>query len=496
MLSYRFCKTHQIALKSSDGGANYTLCYVKPISPAILQQIQQQFDTPLAFEQITEHELTHLLENMHHAHDSSTEAAVAALSEDIDLAGFREQFAQSIDLLDTDNDAPIIRLINAILTTAIKQQASDIHIESFEHRIAVRIRVDGVLQSLMEPPVELAPFLISRVKIMSGLDIAEKRLPQDGRISTQIAGRAVDIRVSTLPVANAERIVLRILDKAASSFTLTELAMPVPIKSNIVEQIHQPHGIFLVVGPTGSGKTTTLYAALSELDIAHKNIMTVEDPIEYFLDGVSQTQVNNKIGMNFAKGLRAILRQDPDIIMVGEIRDLETAEMAVQASLTGHLVLSTLHTNTATGAITRLQEMGIAPFLLSSTLGGVLSQRLVRKLCPHCKQTATATTLSTHLLGPTTPHYDAVGCKQCNYIGYRGRAGVYEFIQLDHKTRELIVQQASENAIESAVRLAFPSLLDNGLELVKSGTTTLNELMRVAAMSEPTGQYEEKQPTD
>lgn len=479
MLSYRFAKRHQIVLSDAEGQA--TLYFVGTLKPLVLQTVQKAYPQAFALQQVDSDSLTRLLEQHYQGQDSNTDEAVQALSEEIDLSVFREQFAQAGDLLDSDNDAPIIKLINAILTDAIKQRASDIHIESFEHRIAVRIRVDGVLQTLMQPPVELAPFLAARVKVMAGLDIAEKRLPQDGRISTQIAGRGVDIRVSTLPVANAERIVMRILDKAASSFTLRDLALPDSLTQSIVDIIQRPHGIFLVVGPTGSGKTTTLYASLSELDIAHKNVMTVEDPIEYFLDGISQTQVNNKTGMSFAKGLRAILRQDPDIIMVGEIRDLETAEMAVQASLTGHMVFSTLHTNTAIGAVLRLRDMGVEPFLVGSALSGVLSQRLVRKLCQHCKLPAGDSETSHRLLQGAS-HYQAAGCQHCQQLGYQGRVGIYELIVLDDSAREMIIDGKSEAVIESHLRQRYPSIVDYGLQLVKQGVTTLEEVMRVAAL--------------
>ncbi len=473
MLSYRFAKRHQIILSEHEGQT--TLFFVGTLNPLVLQEVQKHCLQPFALQQIDEQTLTKRLEQHYQGQDSNTDEAVRALSEEIDLAVFREQFAEAGDLLDSNDDAPIIKLINAILANAIKQQASDIHIESFEHRIAVRIRVDGMLQTLMQPPVELAPFLVARVKIMAGLDIAEKRLPQDGRISTQIAGRGVDIRVSTLPVANAERVVMRILDKAASNFTLADLALPEALQHSIRQIIHRPHGIFLVVGPTGSGKTTTLYASLSELDIAHKNIMTVEDPIEYFLDGISQTQVNSKAGMDFAKGLRAILRQDPDIIMVGEIRDLETAEMAVQASLTGHIVFSTLHTNTAIGAIMRLRDMGVEPFLVGSALSGVLSQRLVRKLCPHCKKTAADSETAQRLLGGVS-HYQAVGCQHCNQLGYRGRIGIYELIDIDETTREMIIDGKSEAIIKNYLQQRCPSIIDYGLTLVKQGITTLKKL--------------------
>jgi len=477
MLTYQFAKRHQVVFGERQGEP--TLFYVGQLRPLILQAVQQQVDTVFSLSQVDEVRFTRLLEQHYQGQDGNSEAAVIALSEEIDLSDFRDGFSQAIDLLEANDEAPVIKLINAVLTAAIKRQASDIHIESFEHRIAIRIRVDGILRQLMQPPVELAPFLIARVKIMAGLDIAEKRLPQDGRISTQIAGRAIDVRVSTIPVANAERVVLRILDKAASSFILADLSMPITLRQSVSALIHRPHGIFLVVGPTGSGKTTTLYAALSELDIEHNNVMTVEDPIEYFLDGISQTQVNSKSGMTFAVGLRAILRQDPDVVMVGEIRDLETAEMAVQASLTGHTVFSTLHTNTAVGAIMRLKDMGIEPFLIGSSLSGVLSQRLVRKLCESCKVPMASTAME-NIPGTEVPCFRTVGCEKCDALGYRGRIGIYELMTVDDTLREMIVTGAEEHELTAYTQAKSMSLYDYGLSLVATGLTSLAEVKRVA----------------
>src|SRR5690606_18318954 len=306
---------------------------------------------------------------------------------------------------DSDDEAPIIRLINALLTQAVKDNASDIHIEPYENRLVVRFRIDGVLREALTTRRAVAPLVVSRIKVMSKLDIAEKRLPQDGRISLRIAGRAVDVRVSTIPSGHGERVVMRLLDKQAGRLTLEKLGMSAEDQATMDELIHRPHGILLVTGPTGSGKTTTLYAALERINDASRNILTVEDPIEYHIDGIGQTQVNTKVNMTFARGLRAILRQDPDVVMVGEIRDLETAEIAVQASLTGHLVLSTLHTNTAVGAVTRLRDMGVEPFLLSSSLIGVLAQRLVRVIDPAHREAYRASEYECRLLGvdPANP---------------------------------------------------------------------------------------------
>lgn len=482
MLTYRFARHHQVVLKNQ--GEIPELFFVTPPNPVILQTLQQSCTQPLKLTQVSKPQLMTLLEQHYEGQESDTSEAVQALSEEIDLSTLRADFSHAGDLLDDSNEnAPIIRLINAILTEAIKKKASDIHFESFEHRIAVRIRLDGVLQTLMQPPVELAPFLISRIKVMAGLDIAEKRLPQDGRISTRIAGRAIDVRVSVIPVANHERVVMRILDKAASNFTLQSLAMPPAIITAVSKVIQQTNGLFLVVGPTGSGKTTTLYAALSALDIAHKNIMTVEEPIEYFLDGISQTQVNHKVGMNFSTGLRSILRQDPDIIMVGEIRDKETAAMAIQASLTGHLVFSTLHTNTALGAVLRLKDMGVESFLIASSLSAVLSQRLLRKLCPACKLPAANTSTSQALLGKGQLHYQAQGCPQCAGAGYKGRMGIYELLLVDDRLRELIDNNSSEQQLSNHLNNRYQTLQQSGIELVKSGLTSLEELLRVSTLS-------------
>jgi general secretion pathway protein E len=387
------------------------------------------------------------------------------------------------DLLESADDAPIIRLINALLTEAIKENASDIHIESFENRLLVRFRVDGVLREALQPPRAIGPLLVSRVKVMAHLDIAEKRLPQDGRISLKVAGRPVDVRVSTLPTGHGERVVLRLLDKREGRLDLQHLGMESNDETRLLKLIHRPHGILLVTGPTGSGKTTTLYAGLIQLNDRKRNIMTVEDPIEYYLDGISQTQVNTKVEMTFARGLRAILRQDPDVVMVGEIRDLETAEIAVQASLTGHLVLSTLHTNSAVGAMTRLRDMGVEPFLLSSSLIGVLAQRLVRKLCPHCKHVYSATLADCEALGvdPATPPtlYAPTGCERCNQSGYRGRTGIFELVVVDEAMQTLIHEGHGEQELERHARLSSSSIRDDGRRRVLAGDTALAELVRV-----------------
>ncbi|MDX1656939.1 MAG: ATPase, T2SS/T4P/T4SS family, partial [Candidatus Competibacteraceae bacterium] len=378
-LSYAFAKRHGVlALKAAEEQP-VEVVYRPGLSRHTLVELRRSLGRPLQPREVPQEEFEALL-SRHYEGDSANAARMMEdLNEEIDLNQVASSLPEPEDLLESADDAPIIRLINALLTEAIKENASDIHIESFENRLQVRFRVDGVLREILQPPRNLGPLLVSRVKVMANLDIAEKRLPQDGRISLRVAGRPVDVRVSTIPAGHGERVVLRLLDKREGRLDLQHLGMISQGETLLDKLLHRPHGILLVTGPTGSGKTTTLYAGLTRLNDHKRNIMTVEDPIEYYLDGVSQTQVNTKVDMSFARGLRAILRQDPDVVMVGEIRDLETAEIAVQASLTGHLVLSTLHTNSAVGAITRLRDMGVEPFLLSSSLIGVLAQRLVRR---------------------------------------------------------------------------------------------------------------------
>lgn len=368
-----------------------------------------------------------------------------------------------------------------MLGEAIKEGASDIHIETFENQLVVRFRVDGVLREILRPNRKMSSMLVSRIKVMSKMDIAEKRVPQDGRISLKIGGRAVDVRVSTMPSSHGERVVLRLLDKNNARLNLEDLGMTVKNRQHFSSLIRKPHGIMLVTGPTGSGKSTTLYAGLSEINSKDRNILTVEDPIEFDLEGIGQTQVNTKVDMTFARGLRAILRQDPDVVMVGEIRDLETAQIAVQASLTGHLVLSTLHTNTAAGAITRLEDMGIEPFLLSSSLVSVLSQRLVRTLCDECKtphQTSERQQEILNISEPTTI-FNPVGCISCNHTGYKGRTGIHEQLIVDDKVREMMHSGRGEQAIEKYIRTFTPSIRQDGCDKVLKGITSLEEVLRV-----------------
>jgi len=455
----------------------------KPLSPQTLAELGRKLPHGYRLEAIEAEQFERQLARRFETGSGAARKMVGDLG-DGGLDALADTLHEPIDLLEADNEAPIIRLINALLSEAVRENASDIHLESFENRMVVRFRVDGMLREVLEPPRAVAPVIVSRIKVMANLDIAEKRIPQDGRISLRLAGRPVDVRVSTLPSGQGERVVLRLLDKQAGRLDLAELGMDGEIRGRLEQLIHRPHGILLVTGPTGSGKTTTLYAALSEINTRTRNILTVEDPIEYYLDGIGQTQVNPKVDMTFARGLRAILRQDPDVVMVGEIRDLETAEIAVQASLTGHLVLSTLHTNSAIGAITRLRDMGIEPFLLSSSLIGVLAQRLVRRLDPEYREAYVPDASECRLLGfdpadpPTLYRPSKEAAEQG--LGYSGRMGIYELITIDAAGRRLIHDGASEAEIEAQVRQASRSLSQYGAACVRAGLTTTEELVRVS----------------
>jgi len=481
-LPFAFAKRHGIMLGGERDGAIDITCSPR-VSQAALMEVRRHCNRPLRVNRVEALAFDALLQNDYEGKAAESMQIVEGMDDDMDLSDAARALSEPADLLESSDDAPIIRLINALLTEAIKENASDIHIEPFESRLTVRFRVDGVLHEVLNPPRQLASRLISRVKVMAKLDIAEKRIPQDGRISVRVAGRPVDVRVSTIPSGTGERVVMRLLDKQAGRLDLPQLGMPADTLAGIDEIIHKPHGILLVTGPTGSGKTTTLYAGITRINDRSRNIMTVEDPIEYYLDGIGQTQVNTKVDMSFARGLRAILRQDPDVVMIGEIRDLETAEIAVQASLTGHLVLSTLHTNTAVGAIARLRDMGVEPFLLSSSLIGIMAQRLVRTLCKHCKAPYTADRRACELLqaDPNEPPtlYKPAGCESCGNSGYRGRTGIYELVIVDDEMRNLIHEQVSEQELERHARKATPSIRADGRKNVLAGNTTLEEVLRV-----------------
>lgn len=482
-LPFAFAKRHGVMLAAKPDADDLELICCEPVDAGALLEVQRHTGRRLRIQKVAAEAFNAILQNDYEARDSESTQIVEGMDDEMDLSDAARALSEPADLLESSDDAPIIRLINALLTEAIKENASDIHIEPFESRLTVRFRVDGVLREVLNPPRQLAARLISRVKVMAKLDIAEKRIPQDGRISVRIAGRPVDVRVSTIPSGNGERVVLRLLDKQAGRLDLPQLGMPDDTLTAIDELIHKPHGIILVTGPTGSGKTTTLYAGITRVNDQTRNIMTVEDPIEYYLDGIGQTQVNSKVDMSFARGLRAILRQDPDVVMIGEVRDLETAEISVQASLTGHLVLSTLHTNTAVGAIARLRDMGVEPFLLSSSLIGIMAQRLVRTLCSDCRVPYTADRRECELLKadpeqPPTLHRPH-GCESCNHSGFKGRTGIYELVVIDDEMRNMIHEQRSEQALEGQARQTTPSIRDDGRANVLSGRTTLEEVLRV-----------------
>jgi general secretion pathway protein E len=483
-LNYRFAKRHGVLVMTS-GNESPKVIYRHNINPSALVEIRRFLKRPFTLENVSDKVFNSLLAKAYETKSGMAMQMAEGLGEELGLQQLLKTLPKTADLLESEDDAPIIRLINAILSESIKSLASDIHIEPFEDKLIVRMRVDGILREMLELPTAIAAIVISRIKVMAKLDIAEKRLPQDGRITLRIAGRPVDVRVSTIPASHGERVVLRLLDKKSDTLQLTELGMSPELLKIMRHLISIPHGIILVTGPTGSGKTTTLYAVLTELNSPDRNILTVEDPIEYDLLGIGQMQVNTKIDMSFAKGLRAILRQDPDIVMVGEIRDLETASIAVQASLTGHLVLSTLHTNTAIGAITRLRDMGVESFLISSSLIGIVAQRLVRILCKQCRRPYEASPKECEILKVDKEHpptlYEAVGCDFCNQTGYLGRAGIYEIIEVDEKVRTGIHEDQSEQEMIHYVRSKTPSIRQDGCERVLAGETTLNEVIRVTS---------------
>jgi len=488
-LPFSFAKQHGVLVEPAADG-NLVVYHRGTPATDVLIELRRVLGRAYRPEPLTAEAFQLRLSRAYQRDNSEAEQMAEDISADVDLSRLAEEIPDGGDLMDAEDDAPIIRLINAILSQAVRDQASDVHIETFEHRLSVRYRVDGVLTEVLSPKRMLGPLLVSRLKVMARLDIAEKRVPQDGRISIRIAGHAVDIRMSTIPSAYGERVVLRLLDKQAGQLELAQLGMPDAVLGGFRRALHSPHGIILVTGPTGSGKTTTLYAGLSEINDSSSNILTIEDPVEYMLPGIGQTQVNTKVDMTFARGLRAILRQDPDVVMVGEIRDLETAEIAVQASLTGHLVLSTLHTNTAIGAVTRLQDMGIEPFLLSSSLIGVMAQRLVRVLCVQCRRAAPATPGERELLGlpasvdavDAVELYHPVGCDACKHTGYRGRAGIYELIEIRDRLRGMIHESAGEQDMLREARQQHAGIQEDGRARVLRGQTSLEEVMRVTSL--------------
>ncbi len=481
VFNYSFAKEHGLVLL--DNGADSVIGMRAGAKPLSLLEARRAVGRAFTIRELSASEFDQHLSEIY-AVDGLASAEIADdIQSGDDLTSLIEDMPKTADLLDTDDDAPVIRLINGLIGEAVKYRASDIHVEPYETRLSVRLRVDGVLQEILSLPSKLSNVLVSRIKVMARLDIAEKRVPQDGRMSLTIGGKSLDIRVSTLPSRHGERVVMRLLDKDQAHFDLDQLGMGAQTLGRFRKALSEPNGIILVTGPTGSGKTTTLYAGLKQLNDQTRNILTVEDPVEYAVEGVGQTQVNSKVGMTFAAGLRAILRQDPDVVMVGEIRDVETAQIAVQASLTGHLVLSTVHTNDAVSAITRLRDMGVEAFLLASTVKAILAQRLVRRLCPDCKVPVEASAAERALLGvegdaPVTI-YRPGGCERCKYTGYGGRLGLYELVTVDDALRRMIHDDAREaDMVETAFRNA-DTLAQAGFRHVLNGVTSLEEVMVV-----------------
>jgi general secretion pathway protein E len=465
---YAFARDNAILLKpASEQDAEAWITEATPL--AALNEVMRAFPGRVRPIIVSGEKLSEAISQSYSQSEGSAQQIVGDIEGEFDITRMMQEVPDIEDLLETEDDAPIIRMINALLTQAARDGASDIHIEAFETHSLVRFRVDGTLRDVVRPKRALHAALVSRIKIMAQLDIAEKRLPQDGRITLRVGGKAVDVRVSTLPTGHGERVVLRLLEKDLSRLTLESLGMSDRTLKTFDALIHQPHGIILVTGPTGSGKSTTLYGAMRRLDHATTNIMTVEDPVEYDIEGIGQTQVNPKIEMTFARALRAILRQDPDVVMIGEIRDLETAQIAVQASLTGHLVLATLHTNDSASAVTRLVDMGVEPFLLSSSLLGVLAQRLVRKLCLHCKAP-----------DPGGQGFRPVGCPECAHTGYLGRTGIYEMLTVDDALRQLVHQGVNDNDIRRAAeRAGMLPMRADAMRWVAAGITSQEEVLRV-----------------
>ncbi|MBA3324312.1 MAG: type II secretion system ATPase GspE [Rhodobacteraceae bacterium] len=479
ILPYGFARRHGVLLRPVGGQA---VCSCRAgVAVEALVEAQRVAGGVLGFETLDAAAFDAALAQIYR--DTASNASEAA-SADGGLSALADSVALVDDLLDQSDDAPVVRLINALLLEAIKESASDIHIETQERRLVVRFRVDGVLREVIEPRRALAPLLVSRIKVMAKLDIAEKRLPQDGRVSLRVGGHEVDVRVSTIPSQYGERVVMRLLDRDATRLGLDRLGMSPRDRGAFERLLARPDGILLVTGPTGSGKTTTLYAALGQLNDRSRNIMTVEDPIEYSVDGVGQTQVNPRTELTFARGLRAILRQDPDVIMVGEIRDRETAQIAVESSMTGHFVLSTLHTNTAVGAVARLIDMGVERFLLAPMLAGVVAQRLVRRLCPDCARPDVATQADHDLLDGAIAVGAALrraqGCPACHGQGYRGRTGIYEVVTIDRAMEAAIHGGAAEAELIALARQHGPSLVEDGARKIRDGVTTVEDVARVA----------------
>ena len=480
LLPFEFARSNGVLVREIEGD----LVLSPNASRSAISEVSRINSKFSSVTKVGKEDFDKILSSLYSGRKHSSESVMEDIKDFVDMESAAADLEDTSDLLDSEDDAPIIRLLNAILAESLKENASDIHIEPYEKESLVRFRLDGVLSTVLKPSSQITPLLISRIKVMSKLDIAEKRLPQDGRMTVKLGGRSIDLRISTMPSSHGERVVMRLLDKDAGKLQVDDLGMPSETSAQLDDLIRRPHGIILVTGPTGSGKTTTLYAGLQQMDRQGRNIMTVEDPVEYDLPGISQTQINLRAGMTFARGLKAILRQDPDVILIGEIRDGETAEIATQSSLTGHLVLSTLHTNTAAGAITRLQDLGVDSFLLASTIRGILSQRLLRKLCPHCKRPSEPNEFNRGLLKlkPGQKVFEANGCEKCNSTGYAGRQALFELVTVDSSLQTLIHENAGEIELEAKIREQVPSIREAGFGLVRDGLTTIEEVLRVTSV--------------
>ena len=487
-LPVTFAKTH-LVLPMARSGGRIVVAVANPLDAAPLDALRLRFRLPIEPLIVPRENLLDAINKVYDRRAGASQVMGDIKDEQIGISADDDIANIDVDIIDVDDEAPIIRLVNALLGEAVKKRASDIHIEPFERHISVRFRVDGVLSEVIQPPRRFAASITSRIKVMSGLDIAEKRVPQDGRIRIKVAGKDIDIRLSTVPTSHGERLVMRLLDKTAVLKDLGHIGMGDVALEVMNEMIVKSYGIILVTGPTGSGKTTTLYASLAKINSPVRNIITVEDPVEYQLGGIGQIQVNTKVGLTFAAGLRSILRQDPDVVMVGEIRDRETAEIAIQASLTGHLVFSTLHTNDASSAVTRLVDMGVEPFLVASSVICMMAQRLVRVLCQHCKRPAVPTEFELKTLGWTRDRFRAEsgghifkpnGCAECLDSGYLGRTGIYEVLPVDDDIRPLIMANADSNTIKKlAIKKGMAMLRDDGARKCIAGVTSVEEIMRV-----------------
>jgi len=487
ILPYTYAQQYRVLLMEYEADRDDTAYYSRLPPLPVINEIQRATDRAVKFRKVPEDHLKDALITIYQDKSSKELSNVSGLGSQIGSSPLDEIISETIDVLDQEDEAPIIKLISSILSEATREGASDIHFSSDEKIFNIKFRIDGKLREVASIERKFAPLIVSRIKVMAKLDIAEKRIPQDGRTSILSGGKDIELRISTMPANYGERIVMRILNKSAGQMPLEELGLSYENLSKLNQALQLPHGIILATGPTGSGKTTMLYSALTRINDGQKNILTIEDPIEYQLDGIGQTQVNTKSGMTFAKGLRSMLRQDPDVIMVGEIRDEETLRIAIQASLTGHLVLSTLHTNTAIGAVNRMIDMGIEPYLLSSTLSALIAQRLVRKLCHDCRETHIPTeeeqnNFELNSLKSTVFKASDHGCPSCKGQGYRGRIALYEIVTVDEVLKEMIHDRQSEAELTKYARRFSRSIRQDGVEKINNGITSIDEVLHASSL--------------